>query len=225
MRLIKCSNNHFYDADKYSMCPHCMEGGGAQDSYNGANAGSYNYDDINSGGPYYRDEGPGGTQRGDDPNWRPFGDGPTGPTVNGYEEDVFYQKTPPETPQTGEPEDDNTHYGFDGVVGWLVVKNLTEKGRSKELRTGNNFIGKKNDNDVVLAYDDFVSRHKHAAVMYEPLTKKFYAIKGEGKGLLYVNGEVVLNSVSLNPYDVITVGKTELIFIPLCGENFAWEEE
>lgn len=23
MKLTKCSNNHFYDGDKYSQCPHC----------------------------------------------------------------------------------------------------------------------------------------------------------------------------------------------------------
>lgn len=27
MRLAKCSNNHYYDADQYSSCPHCQKSG------------------------------------------------------------------------------------------------------------------------------------------------------------------------------------------------------
>ena len=26
MKVVRCGNGHFYDADKYSQCPHCLNG-------------------------------------------------------------------------------------------------------------------------------------------------------------------------------------------------------
>lgn len=39
-----------------------------------------------------------------------------------------------------------------------------------------------------------------------------------------MNDEVVLNVTSLNAYDKIAIGNTELYFVPFCGEVFAWED-
>lgn len=108
------------------------------------------------------------------------------------------------------------------VVGWLVCVNGDGVGKSYDLNCGRNFIGRENDMDVVLSSDKSVSRRKHAIIIYEPRKRKFYAQPGESKELFYVNDEMVKNVLELKAYDKILIGKTELMFMPFCGEIFAW---
>ena len=109
------------------------------------------------------------------------------------------------------------------VVGWVVIIDGDDKGKSFNLKTGRNFIGRNASQDVVLAKDKAVSREKHAIIVYEPRQRKFLVQPGDSRGLFYVNDNVVLGSEELKPYDVILVGKTQLAFIPFCGEKFGWE--
>ena len=78
--------------------------------------------------------------------------------------------------------------------------------------------------DVCLIGDLSVSRERHAIVIYEPKTKIFIAQAGDSHELFYLNDKVVLNNEALSAYDVLTVGNEKLIFIPLCGEKFCWED-
>jgi len=77
--------------------------------------------------------------------------------------------------------------------------------------------------DICIAGDNAVSKEKHAFVSYNPENHVFKLIPGESRGLVYLNGEDVDMATRLNPYDVIRLGKTKLVFIPLCGEKFHWE--
>lgn len=82
--------------------------------------------------------------------------------------------------------------------------------------------------DVALTKDGTVSRNKHAIILYEPKANIFIVQPGEAKELFYLNGQVVLQAQQINPYDVIALGKTKLLFIPLCSDKFTWsflEEE
>lgn len=110
------------------------------------------------------------------------------------------------------------------VVGWLIGLNGTVRGSIFELRAGRNFIGRAPESETLLADDNAVSYSRHASVIYEPNTRTFIAQAGESNGLIYVNGEMVLNGAQLSAYDRITVGKTKLLFFPLCSEAFAWED-
>lgn len=110
------------------------------------------------------------------------------------------------------------------VVGWLIGLNGTVRGSIFELRAGRNFIGRAPESEILLADDNAVSYSRHASVIYEPNTRTFIAQAGESNGLIYVNGEMVLNGAQLSAYDRITVGKTNLLFFPLCSEAFAWED-
>jgi hypothetical protein len=47
-------------------------------------------------------------------------------------------------------------------------------------------------------------------------------IPGDGVGLVYHNNEAVYSPVELNTYDLIQMGKSKFIFIPLCGMHFEW---
>ena len=78
--------------------------------------------------------------------------------------------------------------------------------------------------DVCLSGDLSVSRERHAIVIYEPKTRIFIAQTGDSHELFYLNDKVVLNNEALSAYDVLTVGNEKLIFIPLCGDKFCWED-
>ena len=155
----------------------------------------------------------------------PFGSGfPTQPTVPGFNAGSVGTDDPDVLGIKGEEDDLATQRDtFKPVVGWLVVTGGEERGRSKTLSYDRNFIGRDSSMDVVLG-DKSVSRIKHAIITFEPNSQTFYIGPGESHELFYVNNEVVLSNIKLNAYDVIKIGKTELVFVPFCGENFSWKE-
>ena len=112
--------------------------------------------------------------------------------------------------------------GTQPVVGWLVGIEGECIGQSFQLREGKNFVGRGEDMDVVIRGDMAVARKRHACVIFEPRAGIFYAQPGESHELFYLNDNVVLNSEILKSHDVITLGETSLMFIPLCGPDFSW---
>lgn len=129
------------------------------------------------------------------------------------------------------PEDDNrtvSYYskkiGIEPVVGWLVAVSGDYLGESFKLKSGRNFIGRSPEMDIQLSMDLSVSRRKHAVLIYEPRSRQFIAQPGESRELFYLNDEVVLNNVTMKAYDVLTIGETKLLLMPLCGEKFSWDE-
>lgn len=113
--------------------------------------------------------------------------------------------------------------GTQPVVGWLVGIEGECIGQSFQLREGKNFVGRGEDMDVVIRGDMAVARKRHACVIFEPRAGIFYAQPGESHELFYLNDNVVLNSEILKSHDVITLGETSLMFIPLCGSDFSWD--
>lgn len=114
--------------------------------------------------------------------------------------------------------------GKDPVVGWLVAIKGKHYGESFTLKTGRNFIGRARDMDVVLSADESVSRNKHAVVLYDPKANLFILQPGESRELTYLNGNVLLDSKEIHIYDIITLGNSELMFVPFCGDRFVWDE-
>lgn len=107
-------------------------------------------------------------------------------------------------------------------VGWLIALGGEHIGTDFRLKTGKNFIGRGSQMDVALTEDKSVSRDRHAIVVYEPKAHLYLVQPGESSSLVYKNDEVVLTPVKLEPYDVITVGDVNLLFMPLCGARFNW---
>lgn len=108
-------------------------------------------------------------------------------------------------------------------AGYLICTSGEDYGIGFPLKTGNNSIGRSASMDVVLL-DAKVSREKQAFVMYEPLKREFYLRPGEGTGLCYLNGELVLGPVKIKAFDLIMLGDTKLMLIPVCCDRFSWEE-
>lgn len=110
------------------------------------------------------------------------------------------------------------------VTGWLVAVSGSHKGESFCVYSGNNSIGRSNTNRIVLRKDDSVSRDNHAFVVFEPKKALFYFRPGEASGLSYVNNDIVNSVIPLNIHDIIEIGETKMLFIPLCSEKFSWED-
>lgn len=131
--------------------------------------------------------------------------------------------------QTGEKVDEGKTVGYfstgktDPPVGYLICTAGEDYGMGFPLKTGNNSIGRSVSMDVVIM-DEKVSREKQAFVMYEPLKREFYMKPGEGTGLCYLNGELVLGPIKMKAFDQIMLGDTKLMLIPVCCEKFSWEE-
>ena len=113
--------------------------------------------------------------------------------------------------------------GIDPVVGWLVCINGPDKGMDYRIKGEKNFIGRAANMDIAVLHDETISRENHVSVSYNPKKKSFKILPGEGRGLVYLNGEDVDSPKDLAKGDKIELGQTTLMFIPLCGDEFDWE--
>ena len=113
----------------------------------------------------------------------------------------------------------------DPVVGWLAIVEGPGKGQARQLGYGSNTIGRGETARINLDFgDDQISRGGHAIVTYDPRGKKFYVQHGGGTNLTYLNDQPVLIPIELPALSHISIGNTILRFVPLCGEEFDWQE-
>jgi hypothetical protein len=109
------------------------------------------------------------------------------------------------------------------VVGWLVITSGPGRGQSLQLGYGMNSIGRNEDQRVSLDFgDEEISRENHALLTYDTKGKKFYLQHGGGVNLTYVGENPVLQILELKGREVISIGKTNLCFMPFCGPDFEW---
>ena len=114
---------------------------------------------------------------------------------------------------------------FMPVVGWLVCIEGTAKGRDYKIHSQYNYIGRAHHMDICISGDDCISAERAAVIAYDAEEKIFSFGPSMGHNIVRVNGKMLMNAVILNPYDELTIGKTRLIFIPLCGERFDWNDK
>lgn len=114
---------------------------------------------------------------------------------------------------------------IDPVVGWFVSTHGPEKGKDYRIRSENNTIGRSKDMYICISGDESISRERHAVITFDPKNNAFFLGPGDGRGLVYVNGEALLAHRKLQPYDQIQLGKTKLMFVPFCGEKYSWGKD
>jgi hypothetical protein len=115
--------------------------------------------------------------------------------------------------------------GLDPVVGWLVCIEGAQRGKDYKIRAEKNFIGRSEEMHINITGDNAISRRNHAIISYNPSERNFFLIPGDGVGIVYHNNEAVYSPLELASYDVIQMGKSKFVFIPLCGIHFEWENE
>ncbi len=197
MEMKQCSNGHFYDASKFPECPNC-------------NSASANVNMT-----------------------RPLDAGPTMPVSResqsvGSASDRTYSMA---TPNVGGVADNERTValikhktGIDPVVGWLVCIEGSDKGRDYRIHSENNAIGRGENMDICIHGDNTISRENHAFISFDAKDKIFYFRPGDGRSIVRFNGKALFNTTEIAPYDTIELGETKLVFIPLCGERFNWNE-
>lgn len=234
MNLKRCENGHFYDAEKFQVCPHCAAIGGennATASFGGQASGDMEpfTVPIRQPGMGNMQPIPGSMQSGMGNMQQGIGNAqPTQFSENMSLKAAVGQAM---AGSQGLQEDDGrtisiyqTKIGIEPVTGWLVCVEGAAFGESFQLKSGRNFIGRAQSMDIVIAGDNSISREKHAIILYEPKKREFIAQAGESRELFYLNDEVVLNPVRLKQHDIVTVGNTKLMFFPCCSEKFSWED-
>lgn len=200
MNLQKCENGHFYDADKYQSCPHCQNLNDDMKTQGRIVDTGVPMSQTPTAAPSFKQAPP--VQQ-----YVPQGYTPVTPSDDAKTVGIFQR-------QIGDTQP---------VVGWLVCVQGKGIGKSFCLHEGKNFIGRGEDMDIVIREDMAVARKRHACVIFEPRAGVFYAQPGESHELFYLNDNVVLNSEILKKHDVITLGETGLLFVPLCGDGFSWD--
>lgn len=221
MNMQQCPNKHYYDADKYSVCPHCSTESAASIPTKGPEAIDLTMPGI------------------DIPNMDtlPGNDRKTPSDMknlvdNNSENSSLDIPINPQNPQEGTDMIETKTVAKiwsavkeDPVTGWLVcVEGKDNFGKSFKLGTGGNFVGRGANMDVKILGDDSISRNKHCIILYEPKNNMFIIEPGESRQLTYLNDKVVLSPVELKSNDIIQLGETKLMFIPCCTDKFKWED-
>jgi hypothetical protein len=113
--------------------------------------------------------------------------------------------------------------GTSPVVGWLVCTEGPDRGRDFRIHGEKNFIGRSPAMDIAITGDEAVSREKHASVAFDPKRRAFWILPGEAQGLVYLNEQLVNTPMQLKARDIVEVGKSKLMFWPLCDDTFHWD--
>ena len=110
------------------------------------------------------------------------------------------------------------------VCGWLVCIQGARVGKDYRIHNGKNFVGRGDDLDIQILGDNEINRRNHAVIVYDQKKRNTVILPGDSAGLAYLRGEAVYVPAQLNPYDTIEMGKSRFIFVPLCGQNFEWND-
>lgn len=109
-------------------------------------------------------------------------------------------------------------------TGWLVCVKGVYQGQAFGCKAGRNRIGRNANFDISLMNDVSITREPHAILIYEPKQRVFYLQNGTGDGLVYLNGSLLFSHEQLHAYDKVQIGNAEFVFLPLCGEQFTWDD-
>ena len=234
-KVIKCPQcGSYYDSMKHQACPYCQ-----------ANAGNFNktidpnYESVTE----ELNASSGGSNDAFTPTEDPFsfsnynsGGGTFTATQDPYAPNNNYSSS--ETISPDGPINDSmghtiiggfSNTGINGimkvapVVGWLVVTKGPLCGTDFRLRPAYNLIGRESG-DIIIKGDGMISRANDSAIVYDPRIG-FQLEHRAGRNILLLNGGFVSGPMPLHSFDKITIGKTELVFVALCGDRFEWPME
>lgn len=126
-------------------------------------------------------------------------------------------------PEPTEVHDGMTVVVISPVVGWLVCTEGPDMGNDYRIKAGMNEIGREADPevDIVIRGDSLISARYHAGIQYDPEENVFYLIQTKNEAVK-INDAKVKRPTKLNPYDIIQLGNTKLVFVPFCSEKFQW---
>ena len=112
----------------------------------------------------------------------------------------------------------------DPVVGWLVVVGGPGIGQYRPIFEGNNSMGRASTNRIPIDFgDDAISAEEQAYIRYDSSERSFLFVPNLAKtNVVSLNEKRPTGAVELAQMDVITMGRTQLVFVPFCGADFDW---
>lgn len=114
----------------------------------------------------------------------------------------------------------------DPVVGWLVIVGGPGLGSFRPIFEGNNTVGRSESNRVPIDFgDEAISNEEQAYIRYDSADRSFLLVPNLSKtNVVSVNEKRPTQAVPLAAMDVITMGRTQLVFVPFCGPDFDWSD-
>lgn len=112
----------------------------------------------------------------------------------------------------------------DPVAGWLVIVGGPGIGQYRPIFEGNNTVGRAASNRIPIDFgDDAISAEEQAYIRYDSADRSFLFVPNLAKtNVVSVNEKRPTGAVELAQMDVITMGRTQLVFVPFCGPDFDW---
>lgn len=274
MNKVKCTNGHFFDADKFSNCPICGSSmaGKSEPQKPGVltpPSRKSRLDEVDKTERLEENDPvstPPDTGKANGFNWHFLSKNP--PSPKPPKQDPPPQPKPisttpkpnpvppsvqpepvPESPANDAPLPDSltqavaaTGYNktsalpktvayyelaeenIEPPTAWLVCTKGVYQGHAFACKSGRNRIGRNPNCNINLINDNSIAREAHAIILYDHKHRVFYLQNGSSDGIVYLNDSPLLAHEQLNAYDQIEIGKAEFVFLPLCGERFAWED-
>ncbi len=120
------------------------------------------------------------------------------------------------------PKEPPIDFNVEFIVGWFICLKGKNYGQDYKIMEGVNYIGSSLEMDIVLE-DNTISSEKHVMIVYDSISNDYIASSGN-ENQYYINNEPVYTPIQMKAYDILSIGNTELLFIPLCGEKFTWDQ-
>lgn len=119
-----------------------------------------------------------------------------------------------------------TEFHQDPVVGWLVVVGGPGLGAFRPIFEGNNTLGRGKSQRIPIDFgDEAISSEEQAYIRYDSVDRKFLLVPNMAKtNIVAVNDKKPTAAVTLAAMDLISMGRTQLCFVPFCGGEFDWAE-
>ena len=105
---------------------------------------------------------------------------------------------------------------------FLVCTDGPMTGASYVFQESRAIIGRQKNYEIALYRDNSVSRSPHAIINYYKDSFRYTVSAGDAEKKVSVNGTFIDAETDLKMYDIIGIGQTRLLFIPVCSEKFAW---
>jgi len=119
-----------------------------------------------------------------------------------------------------------TEFHQDPVVGWLVIIGGPGLGAFRPIFEGNNTVGRSSSQRIPIDFgDETISSEEQAYIRYDSVDRRFLLVPNLAKtNIVAVNDSKPTSAIDLTAMDVITMGHTQLVFVPFCGHEFDWAE-
>jgi hypothetical protein len=126
----------------------------------------------------------------------------------------------------GKPKVTRSTFHQDPVVGFVVVVGGPGLGAFRPIYEGNNTLGRGKGQRIPIDFgDDSISAEEQGYIRYDSVDRCFLFVPNLAKtNIVSINNKKPTAAVPLEAMDVIMVGRTQLAFVPFCGEEFDWSE-